>query len=110
MRKILLGAIALAFVLTLAGCEGYTGPSRGFQGDVDIGITGVTIQGISTTSEDGESPMGYRDGSGAEDMYSTFDGPDGKATGKAAQWLAEAVYLEKLALICAVVSSSSLCD
>ena len=108
MRRILSGAIA--FVLTLAGCGDYNGPSRGFQGNVDIGMANVTMQGINTTFNLEESPMGYRDGSGAEDMYSTFDGPDGKATGKAAEWLAEAVYLEKLALICAVVSSSSLCD
>ena len=103
--------IALVVTLTLAGCvgEGYSGPSRALQGNLDLSLGGANLDGVHTTARDGEKPMGYRDGEGGEDMYSTFDGPSGKATGKAAEWLAEAVYLEKLALVCAVFSGSSMC-
>ncbi len=100
MRMILmLGAAALALVL--AGCVGYEGPSRGVVGVIDA--PWINFNGISTTSQTGESPMGYRKNNGSiEEMYGTWTDGQRRATGIPAHLMAEAYRFEKLMLLCAV--------
>ncbi len=96
--------------VALAGCTGYTGPSRGVVGVVKMPM-GFGFEGVSTTATNDETPMGYRKGDGTvEEMYGTYTDGQRRATGIPAHIMAEAYRFEKWALLCAVAPKAPVCN
>ncbi len=100
--------ILIAAAIVLAGCAGYTGPSRGVVGVIDTPF--IDFNGVSTTARTDETPMGYRKSiDSTEEMYGTWTDGQKRATGMPAHYEAEASRFEKLMLLCAVAPRSPPC-
>ncbi len=100
--------IALALVAALAGCSTYTGPSRGYSGQVDTTL--FDFSGVSTTYGVDEKPMQSAIlGAGImpdqTDMVSTMKSrPDGSF-----EMTGPGVFWHGMAAFCRVARNSPFC-
>ena len=105
MRRILLGAIALALVGCTSSESAFTGSPHGYSGRINTWMTDLNV--VPTIIQDGESALQSDYGSMGEmrDMPSTFEADAAgnlRATGVAA-------YLMALANLCARAPDARMC-
>ncbi len=105
MRRILLGAIALALVGCTSSESAFSGSPHGYSGRLNTWMTDVNV--VPTIIQNGESALQSDYGSMGEmrDMPSTFEADAAgnlKATGVAA-------YLMALANLCARAPDARMC-
>ncbi len=104
--------IWLAAALALAGCSasgGFVGSPHGMCGSIQY--DDLTADACPTIVPEGGKEMGYRKNAAGdiENMYSTYSDGSVRATGPAADILAEAVRFEKRMLFCAVAPDAQDC-
>ena len=105
MRRILLGAIALALVGCTSSESAFTGSPHGYSGRINTWMTDLNV--VPTIIQDGESALQSDYGAKGEmrDMPSTFEADAAgnlRATGVAA-------YLMALANLCARAPQAEMC-